>query len=155
MQDDLDNALSVALTSDGWTSRATESAHFIDSDWQMKDYVLQTRPLHDAHTGKNIAEVLTAAVSDWGLSRPTDLKPLVTDNASNVVLAAREGNFTPHTGCFAHTINLASQRALKIAGLARLSGVSFLSSIVARPLLICCKRSMLSRSYRAVSCALT
>ena len=127
VQDDLDKALSVALTTDGWTSRSTESyltvtAHFIDDDRQMKDYVLQTRPLHESHTGKNIADVLTAAVSDWGLSRPTGLKPLVTDNASNVILAGREGNFTPHIGCFAYTINLATQRVLKVAGLARLLG---------------------------------
>ena len=98
------------------------TAHFIDTDWRMKDYVLQTRPLHEAHTRKNIAEVLTAAISDWRLS-------LVTNNANNVVLAARHGilaarhgNFKPHIGCIAHTIDLASQRALKVAGLARLLG---------------------------------
>ena len=38
----------VSLTTDGWISRATESfvtitAHFIESSWHMRNYVLQTR----------------------------------------------------------------------------------------------------------------
>ena len=47
----IDSALSVALTTDCWTSCATESfmtvtAHFVTDDWQLKECVLQTRPLH-------------------------------------------------------------------------------------------------------------
>lgn len=46
---------------------------------------------------------------------------LVTDNASNMIAAAQIGTF-PHVKCFAHTVNLASQRALKVAALSRLLG---------------------------------
>ena len=49
-QDVLDSVMkaeSVALTTDGWTSRATESyltttAHFISSDWTLHEKVLET-----------------------------------------------------------------------------------------------------------------
>lgn len=43
----LESAERVGLTCDGWTSRATESyitvtVHFINEDWEIKSYVLQT-----------------------------------------------------------------------------------------------------------------
>ena len=49
----------VVLTSDGWTSRATESlltvtAHYITSIWKMKSSVLQTRPLYESHTSEHL-----------------------------------------------------------------------------------------------------
>ena len=58
----------VALTSDGWTSRATESflivtAHYITSEWEMKSSVLQTQPLYESHTSKHLSEALTEAVT--------------------------------------------------------------------------------------------
>ena len=31
-------------------SNLTVTAHFIDSDWEMKTYILQTRPLYESHT---------------------------------------------------------------------------------------------------------
>lgn len=51
---------SVALTTDSWTSKACESyvtitVHFMQSDWNMKSDVLQTRHLDVSHTGVNIA----------------------------------------------------------------------------------------------------
>ena len=67
---ELKAASMVSLTTDGWTSRATESyvtitAHFIDSSWHMRNYVLQTRPLFETHTAENLANVLKKAVDDW------------------------------------------------------------------------------------------
>ena len=84
--------------------------------------MFQTRKMHESHTATNIASVLMDAVDGWQVSRVMGLLPLVTDNASNIVLAAREANFQPHIGCFAHTINLATQRALEVDALARLLG---------------------------------
>ena len=73
--------------------------------------------MESSHTGVNIAEVLTAATEEWGLPRGV---PLVSDNASNMTVAAREFGTELHVGCFAHTLNLGCQRALKIASVARL-----------------------------------
>ncbi|KAF0040464.1 hypothetical protein F2P81_006362 [Scophthalmus maximus] len=57
----LSKATSVALTTDGWTSRATESslsvtAHYITAEWEMQSLVLQTRPLYESRTGTSLAQ---------------------------------------------------------------------------------------------------
>ncbi|KAL3881266.1 hypothetical protein ACJMK2_027722 [Sinanodonta woodiana] len=117
-------ASKVALTTDSWTFRATESyvtvtACFIALDWTLQSYVLQTRALPESHTGTNIAAVLLSAVNKWGIpSNP----PLVTDNASNMAVAASEAGCNPHTGCYAHTLNLAAHKGLKISDFSRLLG---------------------------------
>lgn len=65
----------VAMTTDGWTSRATESyititAHTIDQEFKLHEYVLQTRATDESHTGKHVADVLDKAVEEWSLKRP-------------------------------------------------------------------------------------
>ena len=112
----------VALTCDGWTSRATQSyvtitSHYISDDWEMVTHVLQTRAMHDSHTGSNIADLLKRAVDEWGIQ---DKEPaIVTDNARNMTSAAELVGM-PHFKCFAHTLNLSSQRALKLPAVQRL-----------------------------------
>lgn len=91
--DSLNSAETVALTCDAWTSRATESyvtvtAHHITDQWNLQSHVLQTRAMHDSHTGEHIAALLTDAVAEWGLNAK-DLVVVVTDNAPNMALAAR------------------------------------------------------------------
>ena len=113
---DLKTANDVALTTDGWTSRASQgfitvTAQFIDPDWQLKNYTLQTRVLEESHTGINIGEDLKEALSEWDL---TSKNPsIVTDNAFNMSIAAREAGIEPHVGCLAHTLNLACTKALE------------------------------------------
>ena len=53
----------------------------------------------------------------WGVSSNS---PLVTDNAANMVVAAKHLNSKPHIGCFAHCLNLAAQKALKVDTVSRL-----------------------------------
>ncbi|XP_041375019.1 zinc finger BED domain-containing protein 4-like [Gigantopelta aegis] len=112
----------VALMTDGWTSRATQSyvtitTSHITEDWNLKSFVLQTRELPESHTGVNIAQVLTDAISEWGLNKNP---PLVTDNAENMEVAAREACCIPHIGCYAHTLNLAAQKGLKVNAVSRI-----------------------------------
>uniref|UniRef100_A0A8C5MWL9 BED-type domain-containing protein n=1 Tax=Leptobrachium leishanense TaxID=445787 RepID=A0A8C5MWL9_9ANUR len=115
----------VALTCDAWTSVTTDSyitftAHYISKDWQILSHVLQTRAVYESHTGANLAELLSRVVEEWQLSDKSVV--LVTDNASNMIVAAQVGKF-PYVKCFAHTLNLASQRALtKVPALSRLLG---------------------------------
>lgn len=111
-------APAVALTSDGWTSRATQSyltvtAHYITVDWEMKSNVLQTRLL-DSHTTDDLAKGLTEAVEDWKLVRPNVTIPVTTDNARNIVNAVTAAGLGPQIGCFAHTINLAAQKGMTV-----------------------------------------
>ncbi|KAJ4919271.1 hypothetical protein JOQ06_022231 [Pogonophryne albipinna] len=121
----LGKAERVALTCDGWTSRTTEAyvtitAHFINEEWDLVTYVLQTRDMPESHTGHNLAEHLRKALAEWEITEKDPV--IVTDNASNMTIAAEEAAFTLHVKCYAHTLNLAAQRALKITAVARLLG---------------------------------
>lgn len=121
----LQSADRIALTTDGWTSCSTQAyvtitSHHIAPDWTMQNYVLQTRILNDAHTGKNIGRVLSDACSEWDITEKTPA--LVSDNARNMTVAGVEAGLSPHVKCFAHTINLATQKSLKTNGADRLLG---------------------------------
>ncbi|KAK0131409.1 Zinc finger BED domain-containing protein 1 [Merluccius polli] len=99
----LKKATRVALTCDAWTSRAVESyvtftAHYITDDWQLE-------------TRAHMNELFQDVSKEWHL--PTSDLVIVTDNAANMTAAVQLGSFT-HVKCFAHTINLAAQRALKL-----------------------------------------
>lgn len=66
------------------------SAHHFDNDWQMKNYVLQTHILNDAHTEANLDTVLKEACEEWNIYSK---KPaLVADNTSNMSVAGVEAN---------------------------------------------------------------
>lgn len=82
-----------------------------------KEFVLQTRPLFESHTAKNLSNVLKKAVDDWKIVRCSKSltgnlveKPIAitTDNATNFVKAVEIGGFSPHVRCFAHCLNLAA-----------------------------------------------
>lgn len=122
--DELKETESVALTNDSWTSRTCESyvtitVHFMQSDWNMKSYVLQTRDV--SHPGQNIGNVLMESITEWKLPTKHEIG-LVTDHASNMEIAAKAADLHPHMGCFAHTVNLACHRGLKVSALGRLHG---------------------------------
>ncbi|XP_071088919.1 E3 SUMO-protein ligase ZBED1-like [Haliotis cracherodii] len=78
-----------------------------------------TRALPESLTGQNIAAVLVDAIEEWKLATVT-MPSLVTDNAANMFVAAREAHFDHHITCFAHTLNLACSKALKIASVSKL-----------------------------------
>lgn len=125
VKEELIDAERVALTTDAWTSCATNSyvtitAHHISPDWELRNHVLQTRVFNDSHTGRNIGALLKDACADWNIS---DKHPaLVTDNARNMIVAGAESEMSPHLTCFAHTLNLASQKAFHVDIAARLLG---------------------------------
>ncbi len=88
----------VALTSDLWTSRATESyititCHLLSAAWELKLLVLDTFKFELSHTAEHIAE-------KWDIS--SKIIVIVTDNASNIVAAVKITGWI-HIPCFAHT----------------------------------------------------
>ncbi|KAL0146480.1 hypothetical protein M9458_058111 [Cirrhinus mrigala] len=127
----LKQAECISITTDGWTSRATQSyvtitAHAMTSEWEIKTFVLQTWVLFESHTGHNIGEVLKSAVSEWELDMVCYNNhqgiTVVTNNARNMGVVVKEAGLSPHVKCFAHTLNLASQAGLKVNRVSRLLG---------------------------------
>ena len=104
----------VALTTDGWTSRAMHSyltftAHLITSDWEPKTYVLATTKCETSHTSEALMEEIVNVVRKWGV----DVIAVSTDNAANITKAVQQAGFT-NIRCLAHTINLATNKGLAV-----------------------------------------
>lgn len=82
----------VAITSDSWTSRATESyltvtCHFVTRDFKLNSAVLSTKPLENGinHTANNISNALNDIFVEWNID--TKISCIVTDNAANMIKA--------------------------------------------------------------------
>ena len=117
----------MALTTDSWTSRAVENyitftAHFIASNWSVKNFTLQTRLVSESHTAEHLAQGILDTIQEWKLDVNGILPSVTTDNASNIVKATKLANIPIHVGCFAHTVNLAVQKGLKTSEVDRLLG---------------------------------
>ncbi|XP_068721795.1 E3 SUMO-protein ligase ZBED1-like [Montipora capricornis] len=74
-------AVSVALTTDGWPSRATESyitttAHYISQDWKLENKVLETTTLPCSHTGEALREALNDTATRWNTKRQHEVPKL-------------------------------------------------------------------------------
>lgn len=130
LKKEISQAVSVAITADGWTSRAphhymTITAHYI-YQWKLQSKVLQTKRSDLSQTGMNIGHVIKECMQTFSIDGKVDV--LTVDNASNMDLAARECGINYKLGCFPHTLNLAAN---KIFGNKEL--VSMLSKI--RPII--------------------
>ncbi|XP_051996488.1 E3 SUMO-protein ligase ZBED1-like [Xyrauchen texanus] len=110
----LQNAPSVVLTTDMWTSVSTEAyltvtCHVIEN-WQTKDFVLEMAIFHGQHTADNISSELKRITDEWGLT--DKVMAVVTDNGANMVAAVHKAGWR-HYPCFAHTLNLVVKDSLK------------------------------------------
>ncbi|KAM3857052.1 E3 SUMO-protein ligase ZBED1-like [Diretmus argenteus] len=110
----------ITLTTDAWTSIATEAylgvtCHFINQDWELTSYSLTTMPLEERHTAENIAAWVEQAAEKFGFSL-SDVLAVVHDNAANVVAALRvlqERHGVASHRCAGHTLQLVVNHALK------------------------------------------
>lgn len=118
VQHELSQCESVAITTDSWTSRATENyltvtAHALSTvDWHISSYTLETKAFTQSHTADNLSASLNNTVKLWDLQRHGKGPVVTTDNAMNIVKAVRLCELT-HVPCFAHTLNLATQKGLQ------------------------------------------
>ena len=119
---DLKDICEYALTTDLWTSCATEpyltvTLHYINSDWELKSVCLQTVSLLKDHTGQNIADCLIEVLANWNLNL-RNLVAATTDSGSNVVaaFAILEGM---RISCFGHNLDLGVKKALSDARIQR------------------------------------
>ncbi|XP_051958615.1 E3 SUMO-protein ligase ZBED1-like [Xyrauchen texanus] len=122
---------SITLTSDVWTSRATEaylgvSCHFITKDWQMKTLNLATLPLEERHTAANIMIWMEEVIEKFDIL-PSKIKAIVHDNGSNMVAAARlleEKHGWSSVRCAGHTHHLIINSALKEPSINKATGAA-------------------------------
>lgn len=110
----LSNVEAVCLTTDGWTLIKNESfmavtAHFINSDNKLDSALLTCQEFVKRHTAENLEMFLQQTIDEWGIDRKISL--IITDNAANMIAAVRSK--WKHLPCFAHTLNLIVQNALK------------------------------------------
>lgn len=113
----LSSAKSICLTSDGWTSMNNISfyaltAHFIDDEINLKSHLLECSEFPERHTSENISAWVTSVITKFKIQNK--ISALVTDNASNMKSTAIRLNI-PHISCFAHSLNLVFQRAIKLS----------------------------------------
>ena len=117
IKDDLSGVRSFSLTTDIWTSRANHAytgltIHFVDREFELQHYLLETREFPESHTALNIADELTEILKDWGLNEDT-ISAITTDNGKNVVAAIKHLGWE-HLPCFSHTLQLGVEKVLKL-----------------------------------------
>lgn len=118
---DILNAASLAITTDAWTSRSTQSyvsytGHFLTPQFTPKNYCLKVENADESHTAVNLAKSLSDCLSEWTsvAQRENKMKiVIVTDNASNVQAAVNKLPQCSHLNCFDHTLQLAINDAVK------------------------------------------
>lgn len=115
----------ISLTSDIWTSMASDSyygitAHFIDKDWQLQSIILDISSMPQPHTGEIIKDTLLTVATDFGIE--SRIFALTTDNAKNITkgvklltteLHSKCGRQIYSIRCGAHVLNLTVQEGLK------------------------------------------
>lgn len=126
----LKEASSVALSTDIWTSMATEAyitvtAHYISTNWELFSFVLETKSFPERHSGKAISEKLIEIAENFALSRK--VSTVVHDQAANMelsleILNSDMGWETLH--CSAHCLQLCLKAGLSSNAIDRLIGAA-------------------------------
>ena len=128
LQNQLRDAISFGITTDGWQSGPGDSyesltAHWVsesDNAYELRSSVLATIPIEDRHTAENLKELLDVELRKWGLTEKH--KVYVTDNASNIRKSVQQTG-DDGFGCFAHTLNLCVQAGLDVPAISKVIGV--------------------------------
>ena len=108
-----------SATTDLWTSRSCDpylcyTVHFVDSAWEVQSFCLETIPLFEDHTGKNIVDTISDIMANWEL-KSEQLVSTTTDNGSNFVAGFRQHQeLWIRLSCFGHCLDLAINKSLAI-----------------------------------------
>ena len=116
---DIQRSSRYSMTTDTWTSVSCDNYMTITIhlliDWKIKSYVLSTCCSNEPHTSTNLKEQFDTVFASWNLkTNGTTPVMVTTDNAANIKSAISSSKYDlRQIGCFAHTINLAVQKANK------------------------------------------
>lgn len=110
----------ISITADSATlngrSYTAVTAHYITSNWEMRDVVLSIALSATSHTGDYVSDLFDKVMKTWRVKGKTFA--VVTDNGSNFVKGARiNDNISDKLRCAVHTLQLtlkdaASQEAV-------------------------------------------
>ncbi|XP_052743491.1 E3 SUMO-protein ligase ZBED1-like [Bicyclus anynana] len=105
----------VSITTDGWTSAPNDNyiavtVHFFNQQAEFKSFLLECIQFSDRHTSENLAEQLKTITDAWDIT--DKIVAATSDNAFNIKGAIRLNKWK-QIPCFAHTLNLIVQSALK------------------------------------------
>ena len=108
----------MSLTTDMWTSEANDAylgltSHFLLADFELVSLCLAVEPFTGRHTGVNIASCLKQILRDFNID-PAAVSAVITDNASNMDLALRLGEWNSRH-CFGHTLQLTIDDGIKMS----------------------------------------
>ena len=117
-----------SLTSDMWTSTINREAflgltiHYIDSNWNLCNFLLDIFPFTIKHSGMNIAQEIMRVLEEFNITGK--IIALTTDNDSAMLVCGKELASTfnnefssmgfSHYRCAAHVLNLGVKKGLKI-----------------------------------------
>ena len=105
-----------SATTDCWSSQGLKpylsyTVHYVDSEWSLKSYCLQTMYLPEDHTASNLAEGLQETLQSWSLDITRQVC-ITTDSASNIIRATKDLGWK-QLSCFGHNLNLAVNKGLQ------------------------------------------
>ena len=111
----IDNAKYVALTTDGWQAPTAESymaytAHFLDLDsGELVTKILECARFDKSHHSENLQQDIERICTEYNLWKK--IVNITADNAPNIQLAIRLTGIDV-LGCLAHLINLIIKNAI-------------------------------------------
>ncbi|KAK1904903.1 Zinc finger BED domain containing protein 4 [Dissostichus eleginoides] len=120
----IENSTAVSFTRHIWTSVRMEAymavtCHFITQEWELSNFVLETKVMEVNHTGVNIAEQLGEVADAFAIPNYKRVA-VVHDNASNMKLCKETLKKDPEKWgnvqwvyCSGHTLQLCINTALK------------------------------------------
>jgi len=110
-------SLNGCLTTDCLTSRnniafISITLHFIDTQFVLRSVLLGCYEFFESHTGLNLSNTIQETLDKWDMDK-SKIILAVSDNANNIRSALNLLQIRS-LGCFAHTLNLIVQDALKL-----------------------------------------
>ena len=116
-----------SLTADMWSSVNREAflgltIHYVDSEWHLRNFLLDIIPFSISHSGMNIAQEIMRVLNEFNIF--DKVIALTTDNESAMLVCGRnimmalDSEFSSmtfsHYRCAAHVLNLGVKQGLEL-----------------------------------------
>jgi len=117
-----------AATTDLWPSVTSTSSymsytvHFIDQEWNLKSWCLQTLFIPQDHDANGLTDIMVETLDNWGLD-PRNQVCITTDNINSIVCTTSESLNWNCLGCFGYNLHLAVVNSLEDKQVVRALGV--------------------------------